>query len=298
MPHLVVRLGMRYLITIALAVQVVACRLVMALMTGFDLWPQALAFPVYVAWTTGVFFMAGLTLGNLNALSLEPVGHIAGMAASVSGSIATVLAVALAVPVGLAFDGTPLPLAVGVALFCAVGYCTDEDDSTLNSGKFAAKARRKQHSHRNEICSPLVGTEARMKSCAINKSKSRRKSEWFPLSATASGSERNSIQRTTQNMTTFNFNGYRVVSSGSTATSVSPVTFALTTTDTYFLRYTMTGTSGDYADINPGTFRGAVQARFWTTCALIGTTTPMSRNTVGRWPCQPGLMIDTHRCRT
>jgi DHA1 family bicyclomycin/chloramphenicol resistance-like MFS transporter len=62
-----------------------------------------------------VFFMAGLTLGNLNALALEPVGHIAGMAASAVGSIATVGAVLFAVPLGLAFDGTPLPLAVGIA---------------------------------------------------------------------------------------------------------------------------------------------------------------------------------------
>ena len=66
--------------------------------------------------------MTGLTIGNLNALGLEPVGHIAGMAASVMGAIATVASVVLAVPVGLAFNGTPYPLMAGVAIFAAAGW--------------------------------------------------------------------------------------------------------------------------------------------------------------------------------
>ncbi|TKA97493.1 multidrug effflux MFS transporter [Cereibacter changlensis] len=115
----VVRLGMRFLITVTLCMQIVMA-LVMAGMTGFDLWPASLAFPAYVIWTTSVFFMAGLTLGNLNALALEPVGHIAGMAASVTGAISTVFAVALAAPLGLAFNGTPVPLATGVMVLAMI----------------------------------------------------------------------------------------------------------------------------------------------------------------------------------
>ena len=71
-------------------------------------------FFIFLAWLTTVFFMVGLTLGNLNAITMEPMGHIAGFAASISGALATVIAVALAVPVGLSFDGTPLPLTIGV----------------------------------------------------------------------------------------------------------------------------------------------------------------------------------------
>ena len=54
--------------------------------------------------------MAGVTMGNLNAIAMEPMGHIAGMAASVIGSIATVLAAAIAAPIGLLFDGSITPL--------------------------------------------------------------------------------------------------------------------------------------------------------------------------------------------
>ena len=51
-------------------------------------------------------------MGNLNALALESMGHIAGMAASVTGSLSTVVAVVLAAPVGLSFNGTAEPLTI------------------------------------------------------------------------------------------------------------------------------------------------------------------------------------------
>jgi DHA1 family bicyclomycin/chloramphenicol resistance-like MFS transporter len=50
------------------------------------------------------------------------VGHIAGMAASMTAALATVLGVALAVPLGLAFNGTPVPLMTGVSVLAALGW--------------------------------------------------------------------------------------------------------------------------------------------------------------------------------
>ncbi len=81
--------------------------------------PEALAFPAHILWSIALFAMMGLTIGNLNALAMEPLGHVAGLAASVISSIATVLSVLLAVPVGLAFDDTNLPLLTGTAVFIA-----------------------------------------------------------------------------------------------------------------------------------------------------------------------------------
>lgn len=78
--------------------------------------PESLGFAVQVLWCIGLFAMMGLTMGNLNALAMEPVGHIAGMAASVISAIATVGSVLLAIPVGLAFNGTSTPLLGGVAV--------------------------------------------------------------------------------------------------------------------------------------------------------------------------------------
>ncbi|WP_050528708.1 multidrug effflux MFS transporter [Pseudorhodobacter aquimaris] len=116
---LVERLGMRYMITRTLILQIVMSGS-MLLLTIAGVLSQGLAFPAFVIWMIGVFAMAGLTLGNLNALAMESVGHIAGMAASVSGAIATIMAVILAVPVGLAFNGTYLPLVSGVGVMAVV----------------------------------------------------------------------------------------------------------------------------------------------------------------------------------
>jgi DHA1 family bicyclomycin/chloramphenicol resistance-like MFS transporter len=118
---IVVRLGMRAVVRATLAVQCVLAAL-FAMLTYGGLWPDGTYFAGYIAWTTCVFFTAGLTFGNLNALAMEPVGHIAGMASSLVGSLATVGAVFIAAPIGLAFDGTPAPLAIGVAVCGGLGY--------------------------------------------------------------------------------------------------------------------------------------------------------------------------------
>ena len=117
--RIVVRVGMRRLVTIALCVQMLAS-IAMALVLG--LLPASVAFYAYLIWCIGVFFMTGLTIGNLNAIAMEPMGHIAGMAASVTSAVSTVASVALAVPVGLAFNGTPVPLMIGVAGFAGLGW--------------------------------------------------------------------------------------------------------------------------------------------------------------------------------
>jgi MFS transporter, DHA1 family, multidrug resistance protein len=107
------RLGMFRVVLITLVLQVVLSG-AMALLTLTGTWPQGWYFAGYMVWTTGVFAMAGLTMGNLNAIAMEPMGAIAGLAASVILAVPTVLATAIAAPLGLAFDGTPGPLAVGV----------------------------------------------------------------------------------------------------------------------------------------------------------------------------------------
>lgn len=118
--RLVVRLGMRVLVSFTLRAQVVLSG-GFALAMWLNLLPAPLDFAAFVLWSVTVFMMVGMTLGNLNALALEPLGHIAGMAASVAGSVSTVLAVGLAVPLGLAFDGTPVPLATGILVLVALG---------------------------------------------------------------------------------------------------------------------------------------------------------------------------------
>ncbi len=113
--RIVMGLGMRRVVTGTFAAQL-GLTLLCLLTISTGLMPEALAFPAHLLWSIGLFSMMGLTMGNLNALAMEPVGHIAGLAASVISSLATVGSVLLAIPVGLAFNGTVLPLLSGVAV--------------------------------------------------------------------------------------------------------------------------------------------------------------------------------------
>jgi DHA1 family bicyclomycin/chloramphenicol resistance-like MFS transporter len=118
--RVVVQLGMRPVVAAALFSEVVLSAIMTIAITSGVL-GDAIYFPAYLLWLLSIFFVAGLTIGNLNALGMEPLGHMAGLGASIIGSASTVAAVAIAIPIGFAFDGTPLPLAIGVLICAALG---------------------------------------------------------------------------------------------------------------------------------------------------------------------------------
>ena len=117
--RMVVRIGMRGMVIWTYGGQLALTAVVLGL-TVLGLMPEALAFPAHILWSIGIFAMMGLTMGNLNAMAMEDLGHIAGFAASVITATSTVLSVLIAVPIGLAFNGTAVPLMTGVALFAAL----------------------------------------------------------------------------------------------------------------------------------------------------------------------------------
>ena len=117
---LVVRVGMRRMVTWALGAQIVLTgAVIIALSTGPELGAE---FVIFVLWQISIFSMAGVTMGNLNAIAMEPMEHIAGMAASVIGFISTCLAVVIAAPLGQLFDGSLWPLAFGIMVLTVLGY--------------------------------------------------------------------------------------------------------------------------------------------------------------------------------
>ncbi len=65
------------------------------------------------------FFFIGILFGNLNALAMEPLGHIAGVGAAVVGALSTLISLLLGTVVGQSFDGTILPLVGGFAILSA-----------------------------------------------------------------------------------------------------------------------------------------------------------------------------------
>ncbi|WP_114967260.1 multidrug effflux MFS transporter [Alkalilacustris brevis] len=118
---LVMRLGMRLLASTAFATQAVLSALALLAFALAPLSPQA-EFALFFAYMAGAFFMIGLTFGNLNALALEPMGHIAGMASAVVGAVSTILAVLLAAPAALLYNGTVFPLITSVMLCSGLAF--------------------------------------------------------------------------------------------------------------------------------------------------------------------------------
>lgn len=63
------------------------------------------------------FFAVGLLFGNLRALAMEPLGHIAGVGAAINGFISTVMAVPIANYIGSFVSTSVLPIFVGFTIF-------------------------------------------------------------------------------------------------------------------------------------------------------------------------------------
>ena len=73
---------------------------------------------LFMTWLMAVFVCVGLVFGNLNALAMEPLGHIAGVGAAVVASLSTLISVPLGALVGQSFDGT---LYVQIGAFAVFG---------------------------------------------------------------------------------------------------------------------------------------------------------------------------------
>ena len=65
------------------------------------------------------FFFFGLIFGNLNALALDPFGHMAGYASSVIGALSTIIAVTISGLATPAFDGTPT-IVIYILSMCSI----------------------------------------------------------------------------------------------------------------------------------------------------------------------------------
>ncbi|MGB1313389.1 MAG: multidrug effflux MFS transporter [Bizionia paragorgiae] len=110
---LVMRLGMRRLSFLALIVFTLN-----ALVYSLLFWSTANPSLVILLSFMGIQFATiGFIFGNIRAIAMEPIGHIAGIGAAITGFLATLLAVPIATVIGYYVDKTALPLFIGFTLF-------------------------------------------------------------------------------------------------------------------------------------------------------------------------------------
>ena len=110
--RLVMRFGMKLLTRIAIVGVIAAASAFFLAAAAAGGHPPLWSLMLYLLFT---FFCVGLLFGNLNALAMEPLGHLAGIAASVIGTVTTLLSTLLGALIGLTYNGTVLPLVGGFA---------------------------------------------------------------------------------------------------------------------------------------------------------------------------------------
>ncbi|RAJ15583.1 multidrug effflux MFS transporter [Arenibacter echinorum] len=106
---MVVKLGMRRLALIALTLFCTVSVVYVGLFWNSpnpDLW-------ILITFLAMQFFTLGFLFGNLRAIAMEPIGHIAGIGAAITGFISTMIAIPIATYVGSYIQDTILPLFMG-----------------------------------------------------------------------------------------------------------------------------------------------------------------------------------------
>ena len=69
-----------------------------------------------IAYLMASFFCVGILFGNMNALAMQPLGHLAGVGAAVVGSLSTLISTFLGTLIGRNYDGTILPFMIGMTV--------------------------------------------------------------------------------------------------------------------------------------------------------------------------------------
>lgn len=65
------------------------------------------------------FFAIGFLFGNLRALAMQPIGHIAGIGAAITGFISTLMSVPISTYIGKFVTHSALPIFIGFSI-CSI----------------------------------------------------------------------------------------------------------------------------------------------------------------------------------
>ncbi len=108
--RLVIRFGMRSLSKLALILIIIFAGVALPFFFYYNGHPPLIFFMGYLSFT---FLCTGILFGNFNALAIEPLGHIAGVANSVISSLQTFISVICGGLISSLYDQTILPMTFG-----------------------------------------------------------------------------------------------------------------------------------------------------------------------------------------
>lgn len=102
------KLGMHTLCyrSISIMIACSAAFLILHGITPITLW-------MFFIYASVLFFCFGLIFGNLNAIAMEPMGHVAGIAAAIIGSLSSIISMCIGTFIGQLYNNTLIPVTTG-----------------------------------------------------------------------------------------------------------------------------------------------------------------------------------------
>ena len=108
--RVVEKLGMHWLVIRAALVLFVASSVYLSFILLSD---SPVPFWSFMLYASIAYFCLGILFGNMHSLAMEEVGHVAGVAASIIGSLSTLIAIAIAAFIGSYYNDSVTPIVLG-----------------------------------------------------------------------------------------------------------------------------------------------------------------------------------------
>lgn len=113
----VMKFGMRYISQRAILAIIAASALFTLLhfAVSIELW-------MFLTFAAFVFFNFGFVFGNLNAMAMEPMGDIAGIASAIIGSTSFLISIVGGTIIGQLYSGNLIPVVLGFLICCSFTF--------------------------------------------------------------------------------------------------------------------------------------------------------------------------------
>ncbi|HEY4075510.1 MAG TPA: multidrug effflux MFS transporter [Rhizomicrobium sp.] len=115
--HFVTRWGMRNICAHASLAMIAASAIFLALHLA-----GTVTLAIFVGYAAVLFFAFGMMFGNLNAIAMEPMGEVAGIASAIIGATSSVISLSLGAVIGQLYNGTLIPLAFAFLVLGVVSW--------------------------------------------------------------------------------------------------------------------------------------------------------------------------------
>jgi MFS transporter, DHA1 family, multidrug resistance protein len=75
---------------------------------------------MFMVYAAALFFCFGLVFGNVNAMAMEPMGHVAGIAAAIIGATSSIMSMTIGTFIGQMYNNTLIPITSGFLILGSI----------------------------------------------------------------------------------------------------------------------------------------------------------------------------------